>query len=184
MQAFETDRADLRSELAVIAKKGNERQDDAKGLREMMQSALHPLLERERRKGELARVEGGASLGELPRLLDAIAEKGSFSAVVLSDDVGLPLASSAGSRSVDWLAGMAALVLTLVERAERCGQPRPIGVVVHDASNQMLVHRIFQVGGQAFMLTAVARGQEVSPNALDPALGKLERALARPEIHA
>ncbi len=195
-------RAELRSEIVSIAKTNNnnpvqlerelrrivvpllERQNDTKGLRELVQSTLTPMLERERLGRELAQIEGGSTLHELPRLLDGIAQKGGFSSVVLSDDVGLPLAASSTAQSVDWLAGMASLVLTLVERAERASEPRPIGVVVHDESNQMLLHRIFRVGSQQFLLTAVARGIEVSPSALDPALGKLERALARTEASA
>jgi hypothetical protein len=79
---------------------------------------------------------------------------------------------------------MASLVLTLVERSERSGEPKPIGVVVHDESNQMILHRVFIVGGVQFLLTAASRGQDVAPSALDPALGKLERALSRQEVHA
>ncbi len=194
-------RTELRSELASLAKTGSdpvrferelrrivapmiERQNDSHGLRELVQKTLSPMLERERLGRELAQLEGGSTLGELPRLLDGIAQKGGFSSVVLSDDVGLPLAASSGAQSVDWLAGMASLVLTLVERSERSGEPRPIGVVVHDESNQMLLHRIFRVGADQFLLTAVTRGKDVAPSALDPALAKLERVLARPTLHA
>ncbi|MBS2013248.1 MAG: hypothetical protein JST00_10195 [Deltaproteobacteria bacterium] len=194
-------RTELREELRALAKNGGdsvrierelrrivgpllERQTDTRGLREMVSQALAPLLEKERLGRELAQLEVGASLSELPRMLDAIAQKGSFSSVVLSDDVGLPLAASANAQSVDWLAGMASLVLTLVERSERSGAPRPIGVVVHDEANQRLLHRVFRAGGAHFLLTAVSRGQDVNPSALDPALGNLERALSRPEIQA
>lgn len=192
-------RAELRDELVSLAKGGNdpvrlerelrrivgpmlERQNETHGLREMVQKALSPILDRERLGRELAQVEGGASLGALPRLLDAIAQKGGFSSVVLSDDVGLPLAASSSAKSVDWLAGMASLVLTLVERSDRSGEPKPIGVVVHDESNQMILHRLFLVGGVQFLLTAVSRGKDVAPNALDPALSKLEHALSRQEV--
>ncbi len=194
-------RADLKTELTALAKKGTdpvqlerelrravlpllEQQKDTRGLRDLVQQAVMPMLERDRIGRELAQLEGGTTLGELPRLLDAIASKGGFSSVVLSDDIGLPLAASTNASAVDWLAGMASFLLTLVERSERSNVPKPIGVVVHDESNQMTLHRIFRVGGSLFLLTAVSRGQDITPDALDPALAKLERALARPELRA
>lgn len=194
-------RAELRSEMMALAQGGQdpvrferelrrivgsllERHNDTQGLRDLVKNALGPILDKERLGRELAQLEGGSSLGELPRLLDAIAEKGGFASVVLSDDVGLPLAASSSASSVDWLAGMASLILTLVERAARAGESKPIGVVIHDESNQRILHRIFQTGGASFLLTAVTKGQDVTPSALDVALGKLERALTRPEIHA
>jgi len=161
-----------------------ERQNETTGLREMVTEALEPILKQKKLGQELAALEAGASLTELPRILDAIAQKGGFSSVVLSDDVGLPLAASSNAQSVDWLAGVASLLITLIERSERSNEPRPIGVVVHDEANQRLLHRVFRVGGAQFLLTAVSRGQDVAPSALDPALGKLERALSRPQIHA
>lgn len=194
-------RADIRNELVAQAKKGTdpvalerelrrvvvpllEGQKDTHGLRDLLQQALTPMLQRDTFGRELAQVEGGTTLGELPRLLDTIAQKGGFSSVVLSDDVGLPLAASASATSVDWLAGVGSFLLTLVERSERSNEPKPIGVLVHDESNQLTLHRIFRVGGTQFLLSAVARGQDLRPDALDPALGKLERALARPEAQA
>lgn len=200
----ETDHAmqtEIRSQIASLAKQAPDptrlerdlrrivtplldREKESKGLQDMIKQALSPIVERDRLERELAHLEGGSSLGELPRLLDAIAEKAGLSAVVLSDDVGLPLASNASARSVEWLAGMSSLLLTLVERAERSEQPAPIGVVVHDSANQTILHRIFRVGANRFLLTAVSRGHHVSPAALDPALAKLERALSRPDAHA
>lgn len=161
-----------------------DREKESKGLEDMIRQALRPIVERDRLERELAHLEGGASLGELPRLLDAIAETAGLSSVVLSDDVGLPLAASSSATGVEWLAGMSSLLLTLVERAERSGEPVPIGVVVQDASNQTILHRIFRVGEDRFLLTAVSRGLAVAPGALDPALVKLERVLTRPAIRA
>ena len=185
--------ARLRAELERATRLLSRREDrgeaaerETHGLRDLVQRALGPLLHKERLGRELAQLEGGASLGELPRLLDAIAQKGGFASVILSDDVGLPLASSSSpnASSVDWLAGMGSLVLTLVERSERAGEPRPIGVVIHDDANQRILHRLFTTAGQRFLLTAVAKGHDVTPIALDAALGKIERALARPELPA
>lgn len=155
------------------------KQEDTAALREMMREMLAPMIERDRMGKELARLEGGSGLGELPRMLDAIAETGAFTTVVLSDDVGLPLAANGSALDVEMLAGTASFLLTLADRAERNGAPRPQAVVVLDESNQHILHRIFSVDSVRFTLTAVSRGVDVAPGALDAALGKLERLLAK-----
>jgi len=169
----------LRSEVQKILQPLLRRQDDAAALREMLREMLAPVVERERLGKELSRLEPGSSLGELPRMLDAIAEKGGFASVVLSDDAGLPLASSSNARDVEILAGTASFLLTLADRAHRDGVPRPQAIVVLDESNQQVLHRIFTVDSTRFTLTAVSRGVHVTPVALDAALGKLERVLAK-----
>ncbi len=161
-----------------------QREDQSQKLRDALQQVLRPMMEREQVGRDLARLTSTSGLGGLPKLLDAIAERGGFSSIVLSDDVGLPLAASAGAVDVDTLAGASSLLLTLADRAERDGAPAPLCVVVRDESNQTLLHRIFRVGDDRFMLTAVARGVEVLADALDPALGTLERALTRNEAAA
>lgn len=155
------------------------KQEDSAALREMMREMLAPMIERDRMGKELSRLEAGSGLGELPRMLDAIAEAGGFTTVVLSDDVGLPLAANGSALDVEMLAGMASFLLTLAERAERNGAPRPQAVVVLDDSNQHVLHRIFAVESVRFTLTAVSRGVYVAPGALDAALGKLEKVLAK-----
>lgn len=155
------------------------REDESRNLRDAMREVLAPMLEKDRMGWELANVEGGTTLGELPRMLDSIAAKGGFAAVVLSDEVGLPLASSTGAADVDALAAVASYFLSLADRSERLGVPRPTALVAQDASNQVVVHRIFSVDSTCFTLTAVSRGGAVAPHALDPALAKIEHALRR-----
>lgn len=155
------------------------KQEDTAALREMMREMLAPMIERDRIGKELSRLEAGSGLGELPRMLDAIAETGAFTTVVLSDDVGLPLAANGSALDVEMLAGMASFLLTLADRAERNGVARPQAVVVLDESNQHILHRIFSVDSVRFTLTAVSRGVYVAPGALDAALGKLEKLLAK-----
>ena len=75
--------------------------------------------------------------------------------------------------------GAASLVLMLADRAESSSEPKPLGVVMHDESNRMVVFRIFSVDGARFVLTAAARGRPLLPNTLDPIVGKLEIVLAR-----
>lgn len=194
-------RREVRGALASLAKQPGEeaklegqvrrlvapllqREDQSQKLRDALQQVLRPMMEREQIGRDLARLPSTSGLGGLPKLLDAIAERGGFTSVVLSDDVGLPLAASAGAVDVDTLAGASSLLLTLADRAARDGAPAPQAVVVRDESNQTLLHRIFRVGDERFMLTAVARGVEVATSALDPALGTLERALARRDVAA
>lgn len=182
LAAIDRTRADpeqLRRDLQRTIQPLLQRRDDTAAVRETVRELLAPMLDHERLGRELAQLPGGTSLGELPRLLDAIADRGGFSAVVLSDEVGLPLAASASARDVELLAGTASFVLTLADRAARDGAPRPLAVVVLDESNQHVLHRIFVVDGTRFTLTAVSRGVHVAPGALDAALAKLEAVLGR-----
>ena len=173
-------RRDLQKMMAPLLAGRN---DEGAGLRQVMQEVLAPLLEREHVGRDLSsiHVETGG-LGELPKLLDAIAEKAAFATVVLSDESGLPLAASSGAADVDGLAGTAAFFVTLSERAERAADPRPLSCVILDESNRLTLHRMFAVGSSRFTLSAVSRGTNLAPGALDPALSPLERALTRREL--
>jgi hypothetical protein len=154
------------------------RENDTKGLREMMRELVGPMLEKQRLGKELSQLDTGTGLGELPRLLDQIAEKGGFDTVVLSDDVGLPLGASSRARDVEQIAGFSALLLTVADRIA-ASAAAPVGIVVRDAASQHCLYRIFNVGTARYMLTAVAKGIFLGPEALDPALGKLEKALTK-----
>ncbi len=170
---------DMQRMSALLA----QREDGTGDVRRMMNEVLSPMLDRERALQDLASIHVGAGgLGELPKLLDAIADKAGFSTVVLSDEAGLPLAASAGASEVELLAGTAAFFVTLAERAERAAAPRPLSCVVLDETNRTTVHRMFTVGASRFTLSAVSRGLDLSPGALDPALSPLERALTRTEL--
>lgn len=140
---------------------------------------LAPLMERERIGGELAGLElGPGTRGELPRLMDAIASIGKFSSVVLSDEVGLPLAVNRGSEDGEMHAALWSMLIAIADRSAACGAPVPTALVVHDSANQTLLHRLFSAGGSRFLLTAVCRGRSLPAEALDPALDKIERLLA------
>lgn len=168
-------RADLRTMLEPIA----ERDKDDGALRAAVQELLEPLVAREQLGHDLAHLElGSGQRGELPRLLDDIASRGGFSAVLLSDDDGLPLAASQGAADLERLAGVTSLVMLVADRLSRDDGPAPLAVMVHDASNNQLLSRLFDVGGQSLVLTAVASGTNLTPTALDPALGKIEAVLA------
>ncbi len=192
-------RDEMRAMLAAVAKQGTspeqlqatlqkvvstqfaQRGDGAAEMRKVMNEVLAPVLERERVGRAMSSIHAGAGgLRELPTILDAIATKGGFSATVLSDESGLPLAASAGAADVEELAGTAAYFLTLADRAERTSTALPLSCLVLDDANRMTLHRIFRVGDARFTVSAVARGQGLPPTALDGALAPLERVLARP----
>ncbi len=139
---------------------------------------LGPLLQREQLGHALARLDPGTGQRqELPRLLDDIAATGSFSAVLLSDDAGLPLSFSSGTGNPERYAGLSSVLMTLLERLARAPGPPPVAVLVHNAANEQMLSRLFQVSHQRLMLTAVATGSDLSATALDPALHKLEAVL-------
>lgn len=146
------------------------------------QSVLSPVLDREKLTSALSNVRANGGLRDLPQLIDAITEAGAFSAVTLSDDAGLPVAASANvglaPDGVDRLVGTASLVLMLADRANLNGEPKPLGLVLHDESNRTVACRIFGVDGSRFVLTAATRGRLLSPDVLDPLVGKLETVLA------
>lgn len=170
---------DLHRMTSLLAQRG----DGTGDVRKMMNELLAPMLDRERSLRELSSIHVGAGgLGELPKLLDAIAQKAGFSSVVLSDESGLPLAASSEASDVEGLAGIAAFFLTLAERAERASLPRPLSCVVLDETNRTTLHRMFVVGSSRFTLSAVSRGMALTPGALDAALSPLERALTRREL--
>jgi len=110
---------DLQKVTSLLSQRG----DGTSDVRKMMTEVLAPMLERERSLRELSSIHvGDGGLGELPRLLDAIAEKAGFASVVLSDESGLPLAASADAGDVDGLAGIAAFFFSRSQHfAAICG---------------------------------------------------------------
>lgn len=141
---------------------------------------LSPLLEKERVAQTIQHIElGRGTREELPRLLDAIAKAGGLSALVLSDDSGLPLAASAEAERPEVLAGVWSQLLTLADRVVENGDPAPVSARVQDVDGRVLAHRIFSAGDQRFLLTAVSRAGALGPESLEPAVAKLERVLMR-----
>lgn len=157
-----------------------ERDLDLRRARELVVDALAVLVERERkarRTTDLRTVARGRD--ELPALLDEVAREGRFSAVLLSDDVGLPIAASSGARDAEVLAGISSLVLTLADRLVKAGEPVPLAILVRDDAGGLVLHRILTVGEERFLITGVGRDPTLTSEALDPVLPALESALAR-----
>lgn len=171
--------AALRSELHKALVPLLQQDRDTQSVRKLVVDVLGPLMEKERRAQGLTSLNArGGGRHQLPGLLDMLARRGGFAAVILSDAMGLPLAASAGARDADVLAGVSSLVLTLADRVVGAGGPPPLAMVVRDTAGQRVLHRIFSVERERYLLTAVAKGTEVSSDALDPALGALEASLS------
>ncbi|MFO0725837.1 MAG: hypothetical protein U1E65_18785 [Myxococcota bacterium] len=143
-------------------------------------SLLRPLLDREKMGSALVGLNAGTEHAHsLMDVLDAVARSGSFTTVLVSDEVGLPLATNRAGRDPEIHAGMASLLLTLFDRVASNDQPRPLAAVFRDEANRLILHRVFKAQGTRFVLTAVSMGMPVSPEALDPALASIERMLNR-----
>lgn len=156
-----------------------QREADARGLREQVQGLLGPMVERERLGLEFARLNREATTrGDLPHLLSMIAQRGGFSTVLLSDAEGLTLASNSGTENPEVLSATTSLLLTLADRIAQGGDPPPIAAALRDEDNRVVLHRIFRVREERYVLTAVNKGLFLPPDVLDPTLVQLERLLA------
>lgn len=176
----------LESELrADLRRLMDDKERETGELRSSIRELLAPLSERERVAQQLATLAAprGGRAG-LPQLLTEIAARVGLESVLLSDADGLLLAAVGDSGQGVALAGVSSLLVTFAERTAAAGAPAPIGVVVHDEANRMLLHRLFRVGPERYVLTAIARGRPIAPSALDPALGKIEELLAAEPLAA
>ena len=157
----------------------NKRDAEVDSLRAIVEHALTPLTQREQLAYELSTVDTkSGDRSNLVLLLDQIAEKGQFWAVSLHDEQGLPLASSRNTKIVDRLTAISALVILVAERLGRDGGPTPLSLLVHDEENMATLCRIFRVGKQRLLLSAVATGSQLTPTSLDPALAKVDSVLS------
>jgi hypothetical protein len=160
------------------------RENETKGLRDMMRELVGPMLEKQRWQRAVPARRQRRQPRRAAAATRPIAEKARFETVVLSDEMGLPLAASSNAEEVDLLAGVAAMLLTVGDRVVTSGGASPMSIVMHDEANKNTVHRIFNVAGVRYMLTAVTRGRYITPEALDPVLAKLGRVLTRQEVAA
>lgn len=168
----------LRSLASQMADPSHGHPGQIADLRDIVQQVMGPLVRREQLALELSNLKTSAGRrDDLAPLLDQIAEKGHFETVLLSDDEGLPLAVSSHSRDLDRLAATASLVMLFSERMSRDGGPGPLSLLIHDKENKQTLCRIFDVGGQRLLLTAVSIGIPLSPSALDAALPKVDSVL-------
>lgn len=149
-------------------------------LRKTIEQVLGPLVERETFSLGLSDLADGAGQHrDLTLMLDRIQEIGHFSAVMISNEEGLPLAADSGARQdVERLAAVSSLMLLMTERIAGPDRPAPRSIMVHDESNVTTLCRIFRVRDQRLSLTAVSEGARLTPTALDPALTRIEALLS------
>ncbi|MCA9550146.1 MAG: hypothetical protein KC933_08930 [Myxococcales bacterium] len=123
--------------------------------------------------------------GHLGHLLREVAARAGLSTMILSDEVGLPLAATSADAS-EALAAAASLLLTLADRLASTGQPAPVGVVTRDVEGHLTLHRIFSLDDERYVLTAVSKGTVLAPDSMDPVLPQLRQLLAQrsPEVDA
>ena len=144
-----------------------------------MQEVLAPLAQREKLAYELRELEvKQGSRGDLTLLLDEMAEKGQFWAVLLSSEEGLPLAASSNAKDLDRLAAISTLSLLFADRLGQDDAPSLLSLMLYDEANKATLCRVFNVNQQRLILTAVSTGADISPTALDPALVKIDAALS------
>lgn len=145
-------------------------------LKSTIEQVLAPLVERERQSADLARVGSAGQRRDLAPLLEQVAKVGSFRSILLSNEDGLVVAAS-GSADFD---AMAAATARLTGAAEQFTGQRggALAVVVRDAADSTTLCRLFMTQGQTMTLTATSNDTRLTGVALDPALAKIETALA------
>ncbi|MFN7980961.1 MAG: hypothetical protein U0Q11_03810 [Vicinamibacterales bacterium] len=80
-------------------------------------------------------------------------------------------------RDLERLGATSSLMLLLADRLARDESHTPVSLLVHDADNSVTLCRLFHVDKQRLSLTAVSRGVQLGPAALDPVLVPLQTAL-------
>ncbi len=112
--------------------------------------------------------------GDLAILMDEISEKARLEAVLLSDENGLPLVASSNAKNIDLIAAIASFVVIFGDRISRDdANACPVSFLVRDNNDRDILCRIFHVGNQRLVLTAVSINQKLTPSALDPTLEKM-----------
>ena len=152
-------------------------QDDSSTLKSTIEQVLAPLVERERLSVDLARVGSAGQRRDLSPLLELITRVGGFGAVLLSNEDGLVVASAGTAPDFD---AMAASTARLTDAADQFAAHRggALAVVIRDAAGSTTLCRLFSTHGQRMALTATSNDTRLATVALDPALAKIETALA------
>ena len=151
--------------------------DDDGTLKSTIEQVLAPLVERERLSVNLARVGSAGQRRDLSPLLEQVARVGNFGSILLSNEDGLVVASAGRAPDFD---AMAAATARLTGAADQFAVQRggALAVVVRDAADSATLCRLFTTHGQRMALTATSNDTRLAAVALDPALAKIEMALA------
>ena len=151
--------------------------DDDGTLKSTIEQVLAPLVERERLSVDLARVGSAGQRRDLSPLLEQVARVGNFGSILLSNEDGLVVAAAGRAPDFD---AMAAATARLTGAADQFAANRggALAVVVRDAADSTTLCRLFTTHGQTMALTATSNDTRLTAVALDPALAKIETALA------
>ena len=172
---------DMKGELQSMMELQKKNEEQNKWQQEMRE-LLVPLANREQIKSTLSHIDAGrGTRSELPRLLEAIKDKGEFMACMLIDEAGLPMATSSGPVDSEVIAGLTALVLQLIDRIKGAGEAAPMSLSVHDEDDRFILHRFLRVREERYVLTAISQGNPIPHNALDPVLATIEKVLSTEE---
>lgn len=148
-------------------------------LKSTIEQVLAPLVERERLSLDLARVGGAGERRDLSPLLEQVAGAGNFSSVLISNEDGLVVASAGRAPDFDAMAAATARLTDAADHfAARSGGA--LAVVIRDAAGSTTLCRLFTTQGQRMTATATSNDSRLAAVALDPALAKIETALAAP----
>ncbi|TPV93004.1 MAG: hypothetical protein B7733_22850 [Myxococcales bacterium FL481] len=156
------------------------REGEADAVKRAIATALDPVVSQERLAQALRDLPAGRSRTDLPRLLDAIVARAGLVHVVLSDAEGLAVAhSSRAANDAEALAAIASAYISLSERYPQFDQPAPQAFVATDTNNQTVMHRMFTVAGERYLLSATSKSRSLAPLALDAALDKIEPLMSK-----
>ncbi len=165
-------------QAAILQRNASALHDDG-ALKSTIEQVLAPLVERERVSLDLARVASGGDRRDLSPLLEQVASVGAFGSVLLSNEDGLVVAFAGTAADFDAMAAATARLTGVADQfaARRGGA---LAVVIRDAAGSTTLCRLFTAHGQRMALTATSNDTRLAAVALDPALAKIETALAAP----
>lgn len=131
---------------------------------------------------ELTNLETNAShRSNLTSLMDEIVKKAGFEMALLSDDQGLPISGNSNIQDIEKFAALSAFILIFCDRFTRDDLVAPLSLLTHDADNREMLCRIFNIGDQRFVLTAISLNQMLTSDVLDPTLPRVADILTSTE---
>jgi predicted regulator of Ras-like GTPase activity (Roadblock/LC7/MglB family) len=144
-----------------------------------IEQVLAPLVERECQSLDMARVGSAGERRDLSPLLEQVASVGNFGSVLLSNEDGLVVASAGTAPDFDAMAAATARLTGVADQfaARRGGA---LAILIRDAADSTTLCRLFTTHGQRMALTATSNDTRLVTVALDPALAKIDTALAAP----
>jgi hypothetical protein len=114
---------------------------------------------------------------DLTQLLDRVCAAGRFESALLSSEEGFSLAASSGAGDTDDLAAsLARLAFAIDQAADKEGRA-PTAFLIRDASDDLMLCRMFHLRGQRLFFTTRSRNSRTTSWDLDTVVPKIEEAL-------